>query len=133
MSQAKSGLSARGKHYIHCVVMLAILVIIGNLPTFASITPLDMWVLGIFIASIYGWCTLGLLWPSLFAITAIGLTGYCTVSESFTQAFGNDTVIVLVCVFTFAAYLEESGLSQYIANWLLAAKSGKGALGFLLV
>ncbi len=114
------------KHYINCAVMLVLTFGIGFLPEFGNITPLGMQVLGIFIGTIYGWCTLGLLWPSLYALVMLGSTEVCTVSEAFSQAFGNTTPLILISVFVLAAYLEESGLSQYIANWFISRKIGEG-------
>ncbi len=126
MSSATVNNHARTKHYIHCVIMIALYFIISKLPPFGAVTPLGMQVLGIFIAVLYGWCTLGLLWPSLLALIALGCTEYSTIKEVFTEAFGDNTVLVLVAVFTFAAYLEESGLSHYMANWFISRKIGEG-------
>lgn len=46
--------------------------------------------------------------------------------ESFGLAFGNDIVLLVVAVFMFAKYLEDSGLSQYMANWFISRKIGEG-------
>ena len=70
-------------------------------------------------------CILGLLWPSLFILIALGLTEYCTIKESFIAGLGNETLVTVILIFTFVAYLEESGLSQYIANWLISRKIGE--------
>ncbi len=126
MSAETERTNVRTKYYIHCVIMFALMFIIASLPPFANITPLGMQVLGIFVAAAYGWCTVGLLWPSLFILIALGCTEYCTVKESFITGFGDHVVISIVAVFAFAAYLEESGLSQYIANWFISRKIGEG-------
>lgn len=125
MSEAKTK-NVRTRYYIHCAIMFALWFLISQLPTFAGVTELGIKVMAIFIAAAYGWCTLGLLWPSLFILVALGLSGYCTVSEAFTTGFGDSTVISIVAVFAFAAYLEESGLSQFIANWFISRKIGEG-------
>ncbi len=126
MSAETKRTNVRTKYYIHCAIMFVLAFVIASLPPFAGITPLGMQVLGIFVAAIYGWSVLGLLWPSLFILVAMGCTEYCTVKEAFAAGFGNDTVFTLVFIFAFAAYLEESGLSQYIANWFISRKIGEG-------
>lgn len=117
---------SHAKHYIYCAIMVALTFGIGMLPPIAEITPLGMKVLGIFVGTVFGWCTLGLLWPSMYALVILGSTGFCTVTEAFSQAFGNSTPLILISVFVLAAYLEESGLSQYIANWFISRKIGEG-------
>lgn len=123
---------SHAKHYIYCAIMVALTFGIGMLPPIAEITPLGMKVLGIFVGTVFGWCTLGLLWPSMYALVILGSTGFCTVTEAFSQAFGNSTPLILISVFVLAAYLEESGLSQYIANWFISRKIGEGRRGYLL-
>ncbi len=63
-------------YYINVVIYLVILFGIGLIPPFGAITELGMKVLGVFIATIYGWMTLGLIWPSIFALVALGIADY---------------------------------------------------------
>ncbi len=126
MSSQATNNNARTKFYIHCAIMFALMFIVSKLPPFGDITPLGMQVLGIFAGVVYAWCFLGFLWPSLLAMILLGCTEYCTVKESFSAGMGNDTIITLFCLFTFAAYMEESGLSRYIANWFISRKVGEG-------
>ena len=67
-----------------------------------------------------------MLWPSLFILIALGCTEYSTIKEIFVAGFGDYVVLSVVTIFAFAAYLEESGLSQYIANWFISRKIGEG-------
>lgn len=113
-------------YYINSAIVVALMVGVGMLPPFAQITPLGMQILGIFIGVLYGWCTVSLIWPGLLGIIAIGATEYCTVSESFSQAFGDDITITIAVVYILAAYLEECGLNQYMANWFISRKIGEG-------
>lgn len=112
--------------YINSILVILLTIGIGYLPPFGQITPLGMKVLGVFIGVLYGWCTVSMLWPSVWGIVALGCTGFCTVKESFGLAFGNDIVLLVVAVFMFAKYLEDSGLSQYMANWFISRKIGEG-------
>lgn len=112
--------------YINSILVILLTIGIGYLPPFGQITPLGMKVLGVFIGVLYGWCTVSMLWPSVWGIVALGCTGFCTVKESFGLAFGNDIVLLVVAVFMFAKYLEDCGLSQYMANWFISRKIGEG-------
>lgn len=121
--------TVKGKNvwwYINSALVVLLTIGIGYLPPFGQITPLGMKVLGVFIGVLYGWCTVSMLWPSVWGIVALGCTGFCTVKESFGLAFGNDIVLLVVAVFMFAKYLEDSGLSQYMANWFISRKIGEG-------
>lgn len=70
----------------HVIIMFALMFIIGNLQPFGTVTPMGMDILGIFVGTLYGWLFLDLLWPSLIALVALGMTGYMTVGEAFSQA-----------------------------------------------
>lgn len=113
-------------YYINTVIVFALMFGIGQLPPFAQITPLGMQILGIFVGVLYGWCTVSLIWPGLLGIVAIGATEYCTVTESFQQAFGSDIPLMIITVYILAAFLEECGLNRYIANWFISRKIGEG-------
>lgn len=124
-----SGASKKSKntfYYVNIAIMFVLMFGIGQLPTFGQVTPLGMQILGIFVAVLYGWCTVNLLWPSLFGIVAVGMTDYCTIKESFAAAFGADIPLMIIVVFVLAAYFEECGLNQYIANWFISRKIGEG-------
>lgn len=113
-------------YYINTIIVFVLMFGIGQLPTFGQVTPLGMQVLGIFIGVLYGWCTVSLIWPGLLGIVAIGATEYCTVTESFQTAFGSDIPLMIIVVYVLAAFLEECGLNQYIANWFISRKIGEG-------
>ena len=49
---------------VHGAIMLAIILVIGNLPAPAPLTQLGMKMLGVFIGVLYGWTVAGLLWPT---------------------------------------------------------------------
>lgn len=53
------------KKYIHLGIMLLITLLISICPTIGSLTPLGRRTLAIFIAVLYGWMTVDLIWPSI--------------------------------------------------------------------
>lgn len=113
-------------YYINTIIVFVLMFGIGSVEPIGQITPLGMQILGIFVGTLYGWCTVGLVWPSLMAMVMVGLSGYCTVSESFIAGFGNDIPISIIVVYTLAAFMEESGLSAFLANWFISRKIGEG-------
>lgn len=74
---AESKIGSKNKiYYMHLIIYLIILFGIGLIPPFGAISVIGMKVLGVFIGTIYGWLTLGLIWPSIFSLVALGLVGY---------------------------------------------------------
>ncbi len=107
---------------IKSLLVLVIMFGFGNLPQFAGLTALGMQALGIFIALIYAWVCVDLIWPSFLAIYAVSLTGWIPLKDSFALAFGGDNFLIVMFVFIFAAYMAMSGLSTYIARWFISRK-----------
>lgn len=100
--------------YVHVVIMFFIMVGVGMLPTFGQVTPLGMKVLGVFLATLYGWLFLDLLWPSLIGLVALGLTGYTTIGEAFASALSTATGIQVIITCVFASALEKIGRDRSI-------------------
>ena len=97
---------------------------IGFLSPWGSLSPLGMKVLGIFIGLLYGWTTIGFVWPSLMGVIALGLSGYQTVPQVLSAGFGAaQNTVVCFFLFVFAAYMDRIGLSHIIANWFISRKA----------
>ena len=103
-------------YYIHIVIYLVILFGIGFIPPFGAITEMGMKVLGVFIGTIYGWLTLGLVWPSIFAMVALGLTDYIGIQQAFCDGFGYMNIPILIMSFVFAAIADQTHITEYLAN-----------------
>ena len=73
-------------------------------------------VLGVFIGTIYGWLTLGLIWPSIFSLAALGLIGYIGVQQAFCDGFGYMNIPILIMSFVFAAIADQTRITEYLAN-----------------
>lgn len=107
---------------IHCVITVAIMLIFGLLPPFAPITQLGMQVAGIFIGLIYGWTTVGLIWPSMLGMVLLGLTSYASINQVLIEGFGSNTVVMILFILIFAAAVTASGVSRFIAMWFVTRK-----------
>lgn len=129
-------LKGKPAYYINCAVVVVIMLSFRLLPPFGSITEVGMGCLGIFIGAIYGWLTVGMLWPSLFGLVAYGLTGYVTVDEAMIQGFGSNNVLVLIMVFGLLGIMETSGLAHWLAMKIVTSPIAAGrpwVLAFLLL
>lgn len=104
------------------LLVLVVMFGFGELPHFSGLTDLGMQALGIFIALVYAWVCVDLIWPSFLAIYAVSLTGWIPLKDSFALAFGGDNFLLVLFVFIFAAYMVMSGLSTYIARWFISRK-----------
>lgn len=110
-------------YWVHTVITLVLMFGIGYLEPWGELEPVGMKVLGIFIGLLWGWTTIGFVWPSLMGVCALGLSGYQTTLQVLAAGFGaaNNTVLC-VFLFIFAAYMDKIGLSRIIANWFISRK-----------
>lgn len=107
---------------IHSVITFIIMLVIGSIPAIAPITPLGMKILGIFVGMVYGWSTVGLIAPSILGIIMYALVGNESIGEIFMDGFGNNIVVLLFFVLTFAAAITEAGIGNFIATWLITRR-----------
>lgn len=119
--------------YIHIAIMFAIMFIVWNLPPFGMITELGMKVLGVFLGIVYGWVFLDLFWVSFAGFGFLVLTGYCDATTAFASGFGNATFLMVLLPAAFAVALNQIGVSDGIAYWILSRKMFIGKPWFLIV
>lgn len=119
-------------YYIHSIIFLLITIGTGFLPTFGGITELGMKVLGVFLGLLYGWIFIGFIWPSLFGMLALGMTGYASIIDVFIGGFGHANVLKLFFVFIFAGIMQTTGLTNFLANWCVSRKICRGRPWFIL-
>ena len=115
------------KVYIHACIIVGIMILAHFIPAPAPITPLGVQIIGIFIGMIWGWCTCGMLWPSIIGIVMLGMTDYAASPEaSFGMMLTHNTVISMFVAFIVLAYVNNSGLMNVIAQWLVTRKFAAG-------
>ena len=112
--------------YLHVAITLFFMFGFGFLPPLEPITPLGMKLVGIFIGLIYAWSTTTMIWPSLLGMVAVVLSGVVDLKTLFADGFGNNTVVFILLVFIFAAAIEETGLTEYLARCLMNLSWTKG-------
>lgn len=93
-----------------------------------------MAVLGVFVGMLYGWLTVGFIWPSILGLVFLGVTGISTINEALTAGWGNiNAVIYVILGFMFAAYIESSGLADGISSFFLTRKFLIGHPWYLII
>ena len=112
--------------YVHVVIMFALILFVRYIPPVGAITPLGMQALGIFAGIVYGWSTLGMIFPSLIGILAFGFLGENTVVATLSTAFGDKLTVIMLTFLLVASLVDQVGLSEYIAKWCISRKFVEG-------
>lgn len=121
-----------GKFYLKVAVMFLIMIVFWNMPPFGQITPMGMRILGIFIAVIYGWISLDIIWPSMIGFVAYSLTGYTTLMQALMTAFSNQTVVLVLISSILAGVIERTNCIVVLNKWLLTGKFVQKSPWFLV-
>lgn len=118
--------SKNTSYHIKSAIVIAIMVIFQFLPPMGQITELGMKVLGIYIALLYGWSAVNIVWPSFLALFFLGFSGYESIGTLITSGFGNATnvYIFLICVFSY--FVTQSGVSNIIVKSIITRDFAKG-------
>lgn len=114
----------KGINYVHYIIIALLIFGFQFLPAPDPITPTGMSLLGVFLGAIYGWSTIGILWPCILAIVQMGLTlGMSTVLAS---GLGSSITWMVVFTYVAMAVLEENKILDVLAAFLLTRKFSKG-------
>lgn len=112
--------------FIHVVIIFTLMFGFKYIPPIGTISPLGMQVIGIFAGIIYGWTTMGMIWPSLLGIFALGLLPGNGMVDTFKAALGDRITVAVFMFLLFAGLIERVGLSSFIANWCISRKFVQG-------
>lgn len=112
--------------YVHIAITLFFMFAFGFFPPFATLTPVGMRVLGVFIGVVYGYSTCDIIWPSLFAIIAFGISGYTTMGAAITSMIGHNVVFQSIVGFISAGALRHYGFGKWFVRWSLTKKIFRG-------
>ncbi len=114
------------------IIFLSLSIMFGftYLPPFDPITPIGMQILGIFIGVLLLWTCVGILWPSLLGLVAIGLSDYAPMRTVLSVAFGDIVAIMIFFAMVLFGAIQHYGVPQYISRWFLTRKiiNGKPVL-----
>ena len=113
--------------YVHIIITLFLMFGFGFLPPFATLTPMGMRLLGTFLGVIYGYSTCEIIWPSLFAFIAYGLSGFPgSMNAGISATMGSSTVFQIITQYFTAGAIVIYGFGKWFIRWSLSQKAFKG-------
>lgn len=124
--------SLEKKHYslpyiINACITLFFMFVFGYIfPPFSTLTPVGMKVLGVFIGVVWGYSACDVIWPSLFAVLAFGISGFTTMGAAITSMMGHNVVFQSIVGFIAAGSLIHYGFGKWFVRWSLTKKMFKG-------
>lgn len=111
---------------INSIIVLLLLFCFRYLPPLGALTPQGMQVIGVFAGVIFGWVTIGIGWPSLLGIVALGMTDFYKMNELLALAFGSQMITMILCLLLLSAFVQQAELTDAILHTLLNLKSSRG-------
>lgn len=116
---------------MHVVIGMTITAIFWIIPPIEPITAIGMRCVGAFLGMVYMWSAIEALWPSLFGLFMLGLSGYAGdglagFNAVWLNAVGLNTVLLVLFSMVLFGALDEIGDTKIIAKWLLTRKIYKG-------
>ncbi|MBQ3120347.1 MAG: hypothetical protein IJC12_05690 [Peptococcaceae bacterium] len=108
--------------YIQIGAAVLTMIVVGMLPPIGQITPYGMKVLGIFLGCIIGWGFGHQIVISIFALILLSLSGGGSLGAIFSAAYGNQSLLMVVFGLIFCFGMEQTGIMQWVANFVLSRK-----------
>lgn len=126
MSNAKTS-NRSVLYYINSVFFLLIPIVFFQLPPIEPLTDVGTKLVGVFLAALWGWVTIGLIWPSIYVLCCLAFTGYYQgFGAVCSDSFGDSTTVLLIFMLAFAGLIEKSGVGKAISVWFVTRKIVKG-------
>ena len=116
---------ASGPAYIHVLITMALMLVIGNIPAIAPLSQYGMRVIGILVGVVYGMSMVDVFWPSVCAILGLGIASG-NMAGIIGQALGTDLVWSMIFIFLILYALQTENVSKFFANWIISRKILKG-------
>ena len=111
--------------FVHVLITVALMVVIGLLPPIAPLTRYGMQVIGILVGVVYGMSMVDVFWPSLCAILALAITSG-DMATVLTKSVGSDVVWGMIMIFVVLYALQTEGVAKFLANAIISRKVLKG-------
>ncbi len=116
--KAKSGTA----FWIHSLIMVLLMFSGWFIPEGAIITEYGVRIGMIFLGCVWGWVFVDLVWPSLLSLLFLVLAGMGTAKDVAGQGFGSEIILLVIFFSVFTKWLEDIGLTNTMAKWLLSRK-----------
>lgn len=116
--------STKDKNLLYAAIYLIIVALFFFvIPPLEPITQAGMRVLGIFFAAIFSWSFVqNEIWPSLLTFLLLPFTGLINFNGLMGLTWGTDTFLVIILMMILVAYLEASGVTTFVAPFLMSRK-----------
>jgi len=112
--------------FVHVAIVFLLMFAFRFIPAPAPITPYGMNVLGVFLGVIYGWSFCGLMWPSLLALIAMGVSEYGNEMAVWAAAFGNSTAVLTLASMLLCGALQATKTTDWLVDTLVNLKMAQG-------
>ena len=124
MSQLAQNTKKNTVYYVLCILCILLMFLGGFIPSFApEITVAGMQILAIYVALIILWSTIGgVLWPSILAIVALGISEYTNINGAITSALGQNVIWQILFAIALTQGLSATGAGEFIAKWFISRK-----------
>lgn len=116
----------KSTYYPNCLIGVLIMLIFSFIPAFGPVTETGVKVLGVFLGTMYLWTFVDTLWPSLFGVIMLGLTGFVDFNTLLSSTFGSPIVVMLFFVIMLTGAVTEEGVCEYISRWFITRKINNG-------
>ena len=107
------------REWLKALIVLGIAALGWIIPAPAPMTPIGVRCLAVFLAMIIGWSITASAWPSFFGLLLFPLTGVMPLKEFIAMGWGTDVMVFLILSFAMISYLEATGVSRFMASWLM--------------
>lgn len=114
--------SRKASDYCKMAIFFVIIFGFGFLPAPAPLTPYGMKTLGIFIGLVFGWSTIGMIWPSIVGVLAMPLLGVLPIKDVLANGWGSTTMVLIFFMMMISKNLEKAGISNFVAMWFISRK-----------
>lgn len=108
--------------YVHVIITVALMLVIGMLPPVAPLTQYGMQVIGILVGVVYGMSMVDVFWPSLCAILGLAITSG-NMSSVLASSVGSDVVWGMIMIFIILFALQREGVAKFFATPSSAGRS----------
>ncbi len=109
----------KGSRWIGPGVGVVVLFIFLLLPPIGPVTALGMKTVGVFLATVVWWVTVGIGYPSILCIALLALTGVMTPQAAFAASMGSWLVLFLIACFGLTEGLRGTGFLHRFALWFV--------------
>ena len=106
--------------YLHIIIAAVLGLALGfGLPASNGLTTVGVHVLGVTVATMYLWLTVGTDWTSLLFMGMLVMTGAMTANEVWAGSMGHFSVITMIAFMILNYCLLQTGVISLVCSWFI--------------